>query len=122
MQAAPVEPTPVPRREHRHFPWRPVAFASVGVGIVGLAVGIPLLVIDGRPTCDAPNPTTQCKEVYNTVGGGATLTALGALGLAASVPLFYFDYRDRNRPPGSAMLLRGAPTAGGAGFSFEGRF
>ncbi len=115
-------PPPAMRREHRKFPYRPVAFASVGVGIIGLAVGIPLLVIDGRPTCDAPNPATQCKEVYNTIGGGGAMVAIGALGLLASIPLFYLDYRDRHRAPGTAMLLRGGPTAGGAGLTFEGRF
>jgi hypothetical protein len=122
MQEPPAPaPMPTVRKERRHFPWRPVAFASLAVGIVGLAVGIPLVVIDGRPTCDAADPVHQCKEVYNTVGGGGTMLALGAIGLVASVPLFYFDYRDRHRAL-TALRLFGAPAVGGGTLTLEGRF
>jgi hypothetical protein len=123
MQEPPRPPpaaiiTPAPRRK---VPWRPLGFASMALGVVGLAVGIPLVVIDGKPTCDLPNPEVACPEVYNTAGGGATMIAIGSIAFIASIPLFYFDYRDRH-PKVSALRLRGAPTAGGAGFALEGRF
>jgi len=105
-------------------PWRPLAFGSLALGVVGLAVGIPLVVIDGRPTCDAVDPVHQCKEVYNTVGGGGTMLALGTLGLVASIPLFYLDYRDRHRPAQGlqAMRMFGTPALGGGTVTFEGKF
>lgn len=124
MQASPnPQPTaPPPSKERRHIPWRPLGFGAVGLGIVGLAVGIPLLVIDGRPTCDAPDPTRACPEVYNTAGGGAAMIALGAIGLIGSVPLFYMDYRDRNRSAISSLFLRGGPLGGGASVTLGGSF
>ena len=121
MQEPPPSVTPPPVKERRHVPWRPLAFSSLALGIVGLAVGIPLVVIDGRPTCDASDPVHQCKEVYNTVGGGGTMLALGALGLVASVPLFYLDWRDRHQAVTSLRMF-GAPSSGGGTLTLEARF
>ncbi len=119
MQEAPPQPTVVKAR--RRFPWRAVGFASLGLGIVGLAVGIPLVVIDGRPTCDAPDPSHTCPEVYNTAGGGAAMLAIGAIGLVASIPLLYLDWRSRSRPV-SSLRLFGAPASGGATVGLGGTF
>ena len=121
MQEPPARTAaPVVKEQHR-FPWRPLAFTSLAIGIVGLAAGIPLIVIDGRPTCDAPDPVHQCKEVYNTLAGGATLAALGGLGLVASIPLFYFDSRDR-RQKVTALRVIGVPAVGGGALALAGRF
>ena len=106
-----VEPAPAPApaqlrltdgqtTEKKMFPWRWVGIASLVAGVVGLAVGIPLVVIDGNPTCTPPaggDPRKLCKEVYNTAGGGGTLLALGAAGAAAGAVLLYLDHRARNR-------------------------
>jgi hypothetical protein len=80
-----------------------VAVASLVAGVAGMVIGIPLVVIDGKPTCDpgpGRDPAKVCREVYNTAGGGGTLIGLGAAGLAAAGALFYFDYRSRHRPAG----------------------
>jgi hypothetical protein len=120
-------PTPSPASEtpaaaapvRKGFPWRPVAISSLAVGLVGVVVGIPLLAIDGQPTCNKPDPKQSCPEVYNTVGGGATLLTFGLAGVAASGVLFYLDHRARKRahPTVSVMPLRG-----GAFVSAGGRF
>jgi hypothetical protein len=123
VTTTPMQDTPpaVPvTRVRRHVPWRALAFASIGAGVVGLAIGVPLLVIDGKPTCNSPDPTHSCKHVYNTVGGGATLVALGGLGLLASVPLFYFDWRDHHQS--GSLTLRTGVIASGAGLQLTGRF
>ena len=119
--AAPTEATtPPPQAETKKmFPWRPVAIASLAVGVVGIAVGIPLIAIDGNPTCNLPNPRTSCPNVYNTVGGGATMLTLGLAGVAASGVLFYLDHRARKR----ATTVSVVPLAGGGAFvSTGGRF
>jgi hypothetical protein len=107
-----------PKRERRKVPWRILGFTSLGVGIVGLGAGIPLLVIDGRPTCSAPDPTHQCPNLYNTAAGGATLVAIGVLGLIATVPLFYLDYRERHQAPVTSLRLDASP----GGLTLSGRF
>ncbi len=118
----PLEATTPPvqtvQREKKMFPWRAVAISSLVVGVVGLAVGIPLVAIDGNPTCSAPNPRTSCPEVYNTVGGGAAMLTLGIAGVAASGVLFYFDHRARKQAATVSLL----PLNGGAYVSAGGRF
>jgi hypothetical protein len=101
------------------FPWRPVAISSLVVGLAGIVVGIPLLVIDGQPTCSLPNPRTSCPEVYNTVGGGAAMLSLGIAGVAASGTLFYFDHRARKKAAPRVAIV---PTAGGVFVTAGGRF
>jgi hypothetical protein len=119
--AAPGPTTTAPATpERRGFPWRAVAISSAVLGVVGLAVGIPLLAIDGDPTCDAPNPRKNCPEVWNTAGGGAALVTLGVGGLVASGVLFYLDYRSRHRPHVPTVSL--FPTSGGAVVTAGGRF
>jgi hypothetical protein len=113
------EPTPAPvQPEKKMFPWRAVAITSLVVGVVGIAVGAPLVAIDGNPTCNLPNPKTACPDVYNTVGGGAAMLTLGIGGVAASAVLFYFDHRARKRATTVTLL----PMQGGAYLSASGRF
>ena len=112
-----AEPTPQ-KSEKKMFPWRPVAIASLVVGVVGIAVGAPLVAIDGNPTCSSPDPRHSCANVYNTVGGGATMLTLGIAGVAASAVLFYFDHRARKQ----ATTVSVSPTVGGASLSLSGRF
>src|SRR6476646_4132833 len=113
------EPTPAPvQHEKKMFPWRAVAITSLVVGVVGIAVGAPLVAIDGNPTCSLPNPRTSCPDVYNTKGGGAAMLTLGIAGVAASGVLFYLDHRARKRATTVTLL----PTHGGAYLSAGGSF
>lgn len=104
--AAAPAPAPVAAQvtttERKRFPWRPVAIGSLAAGVVGLAIGIPLVVIDGNPTCTPPNgqdPHKFCKNVYNTGGGGGALVAFGVGGLAAGAALFVLDWYTAHHPP-----------------------
>ena len=125
--AAPTpEPTPAPapvtpqREQQKMFPWRTVAITSLVVGVVGIAIGAPLVAIDGNPTCNLPNPRTACPDVYNTIGGGAAMLTIGIAGVAASGVLFYFDHRARKRAAASSVAV--TPLLGGAQLTAGGRF
>ena len=118
-QASEPTTTALMRPEKRGFPWRPVAIASLAVGLVGIVSGIPLLAIDGQPTCNLPNPKQACPDVYNTVGGGAALLTIGLAGVAASGALFYLDHRARTKARPTVMVV---PMPGGAFLTTGGRF
>ena len=114
-----TEPTPPPAHEKKMFPWRAVAISSLVVGVVGIAVGAPLVAIDGNPTCSLPNPRTSCPDVYNTKGGGAAMLTLGIAGVAASGVLFYLDHRARKKAATTVSVM---PLSGGAYLSAGGTF
>jgi hypothetical protein len=115
-----AEPTPLATREKKIFPWRGLAIGAAVVGVVGLAIGIPLLAIDGNPTCSKPNPQQSCPEVYNTLGGGAAMLTLGLVSGAASGVFFYLDHRARKKPRAAAFLV--LPSRDGVYLSAGGRF
>jgi hypothetical protein len=120
-----VAPTPPPAEtppahvEKKPFPWRAVAISSLVAGVVGLAVGIPLLAIDGKPTCNLPNPTQACPDVYNTGAGGGVMLGLGIGGLAASGVMFYMDHKVRTRRRPTVSLV---PTQNGLYLSASGTY
>jgi hypothetical protein len=91
--AAPPAAAPTQTSEDRPRPWRKWVYISGAVGLVGLGVGIPLAVVDGRPTCSAPDPVHQCPEVLNTGSVGYAFTAVGAVGLVAAGVFLYLDLR-----------------------------
>ncbi|MEO6953729.1 MAG: hypothetical protein ABI321_18145 [Polyangia bacterium] len=111
MQAAPTIVYPAPEPRHKYVPWKTYGFAAIGVAIVGLAVGVPLLVIDGRPTCSTLNPSVNCPRIYHTRAGGAVMTTIGVLGVVAAIPLFVLDDRDHKREP----MMIGLQTQQGGG-------
>jgi hypothetical protein len=112
----------VPPPSTKIFPWRWIAVGSLAAGVVGLIIGIPLIAVDGHPvpsTCAVPDRANTCKEVYNTVGGGATALTLGIVGLALSGPFFYLDHRARKK---ATMRVGLSPTLEGATFVASGAF
>ena len=71
------------------------AVVAAGIGIVGLATGIPVLSLDGEPTnCrGTPRPDGRnCEDIYATSGPGWALTAAGIGGLAAASVFFYLYF------------------------------
>jgi hypothetical protein len=119
QQRGALESRAAPAPSDRRFPWRWLAIGSAALGVVGLAVGIPLLAIDGNPTCDMPNPRRTCPDVYNTAAAGGTLLGFGIAGLAASGVFFYLDHRAAHRPRPAVSLL---PLPGGAFVTAGGSF
>ncbi len=121
LSAPPTIPvtSPAPLKRSRPFLW--AAVGSAAAGVVGLVVGIPLLAIDGTPTCSLPSPQKSCANLYDTMPAGAVLTTLGVAGLAASGVLFYLDYRSQHRAK-RPMTAGVAPTLGGAILMWNGNF
>jgi hypothetical protein len=122
-------PTPAPAKQtdKKPVPWRWLAVGMLGVGVVGLAVGIPLLAIDGNPTCTPPpgqDPRKVCKELYDTAAGGGVMLAVGLASLATSGAFWYLDHRQRKQATAAKVTafdvfpLR----EGGAMVSLGGRF
>ena len=118
----------VATRQPRQWPLWP-ALAASGVGVLGLAVGIPLIAMDGGGTnCrggDALPDKTNCKDLYSTKGGGWALTAMGLGSLIGSGVLFYLHYGRSSKEQRQAHLdqIGVSPVIeGGAVLGASGRF
>lgn len=77
--------------------WLIAGGVSVGLGVVGLAVGIPLVAIDTKPyesQCRA-DAQGNCALLYDTMGPGAALTTAGAIGLAAGTAMLLIGRKHR---------------------------
>jgi hypothetical protein len=116
--AARPEPTPPGQTarppDKKPFPWLGLGIGSLVVGVVGIAIGAPLLAIDGQYTncpSNAKDPKTQCPDVWDTGGGGAALLTLGVLGVAAGVSLIVVDVVVVRKRKAHVAV---APTPGGA--------
>jgi hypothetical protein len=72
-----------PHASGRHL-WLGGGLAVVGLAGVGLGIG--WLVVDGRPTCDAP-PGGVCQHLYNTKGEGWVALGVGAAALAVGTTI-----------------------------------
>jgi hypothetical protein len=72
------------------IPWW--AWAGGAASLAAIGVGIPLIVIDGDPTCDGP--LESCPEIYDTDAIGYTLLAVGIAGLGAVGVGLYFALSD----------------------------
>jgi hypothetical protein len=81
--------------------------ASVAVGVLSLAAGIPLLVLDGRDDrrrCN-PDPQGDCQYRYETRTGGAVATAVGIALVAAGATVIGLVHA-RKRPRSNRATLR----------------
>jgi hypothetical protein len=127
-------PTPAPTPVVTKAPGpRPAwaLYSGIGlavVGVAGIAIGAPLLAIDGNGTncIGDPKPDySNCRDLYNTATGGWVLTAMGVAALAGSGVLFYLYFSKPKEQATRAGLDSFAivPTAdGGAVFGASGRF
>jgi hypothetical protein len=113
-QPEPIPPGGTRPLEKKHFPWLGVGIGSLVLGVVGIAVGAPLIAIDGQPTCDpgaGKDPKTSCPDVWDTGAGGAAMVTIGVLGVAAGVSLIVVDVVVKKK---RAAHVSVAPTARGA--------
>jgi len=99
----------VPTKDKSARRWMTVGGVSLGLGLAGIAAGIPLVILDGRPyesDC-RPDVLGNCAELYGTMAAGASLTTAGVIGLGAGGAMLLIGRKRRSLP----MEVR--PTAGG---------
>lgn len=99
LQALPRAPAPKPKPPRDLRPW---GWSAVAVGVLALAAGATLLAFDGRPDerhCGGSDVDADgdCRYRYDSLAGGATLTALGSGGLIAGIALLAVDARRKAR-------------------------
>ena len=107
-------------------------FSGIGLaaaGVLGIAVGAPLLAIDGEGTnCDGPPmpDKSNCADLYNTGTGGWFLTGMALTALAGSGVMFYlyfFGSGANQQATSGVESFAVVPTSrGGAVFGATGRF
>ena len=104
------------------------AVATGGVAVAALAVGLPLIAMDGDGTnCRGdPGPNNRnCELLLDTATGGWVLTGIGVASLIASGVLFYLYFRPADDPrttQGAHPVLSAIPVPGGVMFGTVGSF
>ncbi len=99
----------VPTEDRSTRRWFTIGGLSLGLGVVGIAAGIPLVLMDGKPyegNC-RPDAEGNCANLYGTMAAGASLTTAGVIGLGAGGAMLLIARKRRRRP------LEVRPTAGG---------
>jgi hypothetical protein len=102
VEVAPA-PAPSPSPEHRpppsnrriHPGW---GWSTLAAGVVGLAAGIALIVLDERPhepTCEMPDMAGRCPRRWNTLGAGIGVTVASVVVLTTGAVLLGLTYRRR---------------------------
>jgi hypothetical protein len=120
----PAGPAPSARASWPLWP----ALVAGGAGVVGLAVGIPLIAIDGNGTnCNGePRPDKlNCPDLVRTAAGGWVMTGMGIAALGASGVLLYLHLSSRPREQKRATVDRitfGPIPEGGIVVTTTGRF
>ncbi len=115
VRLAPAAAPPVDRAgKSGGSPYGLLRWISLGVAVAGIAAGATLLALHGDKTCSTPEGVL-CPETYDTLSGGAALTALGAAAAASAGVFFYLH--GKNERPTSAASLAPFGTRGGAGVS-----
>lgn len=82
---------------------------AVGAGVALAGAGVALIVIDENPHQPSCTPTLvdkdgDCPNRYNTLAGGATLTALGVAGIGAGAGLLVYSYRKNKQTKATARV------------------
>jgi TolB-like protein len=95
LQAIPRQPVPPPASPRDLRPW---GWSAVAVGVGTLAAGAALLAIDGRPDkrhCGGSDIDADgdCRYRYDSVPGGATLTAVGSAVVIGGITLLALHAR-----------------------------
>jgi hypothetical protein len=98
---------------------RPLKWAAAGVALAGIAAGAALLAIDGTGNCARAAGQRQCPEVFDTLGAGAALVAVGGALAVTSVVLFVLDHRWSRKKTWAAGAF---PTTSGVMATVGGRF
>lgn len=94
--------------------WFTAGGVSLGLGLAGIAAGIPLVIMDGNPyeaDCRA-DPLGNCADLYDTMAAGSALTTAGVIGLAAGGAMLLIGRKRRSLP------MEVQPTAGGLAVRF----
>ncbi len=115
-----LELEPIPRT-HRDRRLRIAGWSTLGAGVAAVAIGVPLIVVHGRPNrlaCDGDDvdPLGNCRFLHATRGPGIGVVALGGALVATGVTLLVVS-RDRSRSAARLSL-----TAGWARVGVHGRF
>jgi len=98
-----------------------------GVGIVGLAVGIPLVAINGKYTncrSGTRGEKYDCADIYKTAAGGWTFTVIGIAGIVSSAILIPLHLRStaKEKPRAHLDHLAVMPSSEGVVLGAGGRF
>lgn len=99
----------LPSKANESRRWFIVGGTSFGLGLVGIAAGIPLVLMDGKPyeaDCRA-DPSGNCANLYGTMGAGAALTTAGVIGVGAGTAMLLIGRKRRTLP------MEVGPTVGG---------
>lgn len=93
---------------------------TLSAGVIGLATGVTLLVLDGREfqrRCE-PDVTGRCQFDYETTIGGAVGTAIGGAGVAAGTTMLAVGAVRGKRARREAEQARVGVGAGGVRIRF----
>jgi hypothetical protein len=90
--------------------FRKLGWAGLGTGVALLGAGITLLVLDDRPykrNCSGEHIDINgtCEFRYDTVAGGATLTAIGAAAAITGTALLIVAHKRGKPAPGVQAVI-----------------
>ena len=100
------QPAVVATRGSRAY-LRPLKWAAAGGAVGAIIVGAALLGVDGTSTCAKAPGQRQCPDVYDTVGGGASLVVIVAALAATAAVLFVIDRRTGERKSWTGVVVPG---------------
>jgi hypothetical protein len=111
----------------RELPMAALGWSAVGAGVVSLAAGVTLLVLDERPykgQCAGEDVDAlgRCRFLYDTLGGGIAGVVAGVLLAGGGATLLVLDRKRRERSTGDDRQARLRLRFKGSGLALSGRF